>query len=405
VSADPQRAIDVLVLFARLVSDDAKPDKILPLLAEALVEHTGANAAAIVAIDEGGKTRVAAAAGVPDATLREVPLEADAIGEELGEELRKASKGAFAAAQTRPLVAGGSLFGAAVMLYREEEPPPTDRLRLAEGLVDLAAVALGTAVQVERLERSYADLRATQEMLARTEKLRALGQMAAGVSHDLKNILNPLSLHLQFCERALSRGNTAEVKSSIAEMRQVVVRGVETLERLRAYSRQAKESKTELVELDKLLHEAAEIGRPRMATAARGRVLAIVEDFHAPPAVMGMGGEIVSALVNLVVNAIDALGAGANGTSGGTLTLRSGESGGGSFVEVEDNGPGMTPDVQKRVFEPFFTTKGTDGTGLGLAMVYATVQRHGGHVTLDTAPGKGTRFRLWFPGAGPASKR
>jgi signal transduction histidine kinase len=224
--------------------------------------------------------------------------------------------------------------------------------------------------------------------------------MAAGVSHDLKNILNPLSLHLQFSERALARGNVDDAKTSIAEMRQVVVRGVETLERLRSYSRQAKETKTELVELDKLVHEAAQIAKPRMASSASGRVLKIVEDLHTPPSVMAMSGEIVSALVNLVVNAIDA-----SAPTGGTITLRTGEADGGSFVEIADDGPGMPPDVQKRVFEPFFTTKGAEGTGLGLAMVYATVQRHGGTITLETAPGKGTCFHVWLPGPGPASVR
>jgi signal transduction histidine kinase len=204
--------------------------------------------------------------------------------------------------------------------------------------------------------------------------------------------LNPLSLHLQVADRAIVRGDTAEARESVAEMKQVVVRGVETVERLRAYSRQTKETKTELVELDRLVREAAGIAKPRMA--ATGHVLQIVEELGAPEPVMAVAGEVVSALVNLVVNAIDAAG-----TKGKTLTLRSGESDGGSFVEIEDDGPGMSSDVEKRVFEPFFTTKGTEGTGLGLAMVYATVQRYGGNITLDTVPGRGTRFRLWFPAA------
>ncbi len=398
VGTERQRAIEALVLFARLVSDDAKPERILPLLADALVDHTHADAAAIVTIDAAGRAGIVAKRGLPQA-LSSLALDAEAIGEELGEQLLRAS-GAFAAEQTRPLVAGGNLFGAVVMLYRTREPASEEMLRLAEGLVDLAALALGTAAQVERLERSYAELRATQDVLARTEKLRALGQMAAGVSHDLKNILNPLSLHLQVSARALARGNVDDARTSIAEMKQVVVRGVETLERLRSYSRQAKESKTELVELDRLVHEAAQIAKPRMASSGTGRALKIVEDLHSPPAVMVISGEIVSALVNLVVNAIDAAA-----PTGGTITLRSGEADGGSFVEVADTGPGMPPDVQKRVFEPFFTTKGAEGTGLGLAMVYATVQRHGGTITLDSAPGKGTCFRVWLPGPSPASVR
>lgn len=385
---DRDRAIDVLVRFARLVSDAATSAEILPLLADAIHENVGAGGVCIVEIGATGGARFAAARGLPPAALA-LALDPDEMGEELGRAVSKACEGTFTRAETRPLVAGGNLFGAVVMLF-EDAPPKTGSLRLAEGLVDLAAITLGEAAQMQKLEKSLEDLRASQDVLSRTEKLRALGQMAAGVSHDLKNILNPLSLHLQVADRAILRGNTEEARESIVEMKQVVVRGVETLERLRAYSRQTKESKTELLDLDRLAREAAGIAKPRMA--ATGHVLRIVEDLHAPPSVMGASGEVVSALVNLVVNAIDAAG-----TTGKQITLRSGEEAGGSFVEVEDDGPGMPPEVEKRVFEPFFTTKGAEGTGLGLAMVYATVQRYGGNVTLDTALGRGTRFRLWFP--------
>jgi signal transduction histidine kinase len=99
----------------------------------------------------------------------------------------------------------------------------------------------------------------------------------------------------------------------------------------------------------------------------------------------------VNALVNLIANAIDAMPA------GGTITLRSGEGDGGAWVSVADDGPGMPPEVERRVFEPFFTTKGEAGTGLGLAMVQATMRRHGGTVKLVTEPGQGTTFTLWFP--------
>jgi signal transduction histidine kinase len=125
--------------------------------------------------------------------------------------------------------------------------------------------------------------------------------------------------------------------------------------------------------------------------AARGRGSFIREELGSPPPVRGRSSEIVSALVNLIVNAIDAM------RDGGTITLRTGESERGTWVQVADDGPGMPPDVEVRVFEPFFTTKGEAGTGLGLAMVYASMQRHGGSIRLETAPGKGTTFTLWFP--------
>jgi signal transduction histidine kinase len=103
--------------------------------------------------------------------------------------------------------------------------------------------------------------------------------------------------------------------------------------------------------------------------------------------------EAIAALVNLLVNAADAM------KTGGTITLSTGARDGGSWIRVADDGPGMPPDIEQRVFEPFFTTKGDEGTGLGLAMLYAFVQRHGGKVDLETALGKGAAFTLWFPAA------
>lgn len=389
---DRDRAIDVLVRFARLVSDAAASSEILPLLADAIREHVRADGVCVVEISATGGARVVVARGLPP-SADGLEIDPDAMGEELGRVVLGACGGVFAHAETRPLVAAGNLFGAVVMVFRGKTPLGAT-MQIADGLVDLAAIALESAAQIEKLERSNAELRASHDVLSRTEKLRALGQMCAGISHDLKNILNPLSLHLQVADRALARGDTAEARESIVEMKQVVVHGVETVERIRAYSRQSKESKTELLDLDRLVREAAGIAMPRMA--AVGRVLRIVEELGQPGPVMAVAGEVVSALVNLVVNAIDAAG-----TKGKTITLRTGESDGGSFVEIEDDGPGMPPDVEKRAFEPFFTTKGTEGTGLGLAMVYATVQRYGGNITLDTALGRGTRFRIWFPAAPP----
>lgn len=235
-------------------------------------------------------------------------------------------------------------------------------------------------------------LLASEETLRKTEKLRSLGKMAAGLSHDLKNVCNPLSLHIQVIRRSLKRGNTADALESVEEMDQVLKRALEMLERLRDFSRQAPEKKAEVVDLNHIAHEAAELAKPRMASGGR-RMSVIHEEFGSPPPVLGHAGEIVSAVVNLVVNAIDAL------KEGGTITVRTGEEDGKAIVSVEDDGPGITPEMQHRIFEPFFTTKGQEGTGLGLAMVFACMQRHGGTIALKSAPGEGARFTLSFPPA------
>jgi CheY-like chemotaxis protein len=123
------------------------------------------------------------------------------------------------------------------------------------------------------------------------------------------------------------------------------------------------------------------------------------------PPIMGVESEIREALTNLVFNAVDAM------PDGGALTIRTGRRAGSegdgdagvarAFVEVGDTGVGMDEDTRRRCLEPFFTTKGERGTGLGLAMVYGMVQRHSADIEIESAPGKGTVFRLVF--AAPAT--
>jgi signal transduction histidine kinase len=220
--------------------------------------------------------------------------------------------------------------------------------------------------------------------------------MAAGISHDLKNILNPLSLQLEVLKRRIARDPAAagEVVATIAD---VVRHGLDVVERLRAFSRQEEEPESsEAVDLDQVVTTAIELCRPRLGTAS---LIQVRQEPGHPPAVVARTSELVTAVVNLVFNAVDAFQGEA-----GSITVKTGPEDDGAFVEVVDDGPGMAAQLAARAFEPFFTTK-PEGTGLGLAMVYAFVLRHRGRTTLDSAPGRGTRIRLWFPGGPPGPNR
>ncbi len=384
-------ARSTLLHIARLLSELSETTgtrEVLARLADASVDHTNAAASAVFEVTADGRAVLVAQRGLPEglATWSE---DADAIGPELAESLLRAAGGSFTSARALPLVSGGNIFGAQVLLFRDGEAPLAAD-DLARGLVDLAATAMNNAAQRAALVAAHVELRASQDALLRTDKLRALGEMAAGVSHDLKNVVAPLSLHLQVAQRAIARDQKGDASEAIVECRAIVRRATELLERLRDFSRQSPEARAEGIDLARLAHEALEIARPRMATRG-GRANRVVEELGATPLIPAQSSEVVSALVNLIVNAIDAM------PDGGPITLRTGADGERVFASVADEGPGMSEEVQARVFQPFFTTKGEKGTGLGLAMVYACMQRHAGAVTLETASGKGAKFTLWFP--------
>jgi signal transduction histidine kinase len=379
--------MQLLVRSSRLVSEADDPAQILRLLVDVMVGQVGARSAAVLTVSEGDRLRVDASAGLP-AGLEAWETEPDLIGPELGAALLAVAGKGFAGAYTIPLVASADLYGVLVLLTGADQPLGDDNLALASGLADLAATALGKAAQYAALAQSFAQLRASKEALARAEKLRALGQMAAGVSHDLKNILNPLHLQLQLLHRRLPPGAQA-AEEIVERMEEVVKYGVDVVERLREFSRQDPEAIAEPVRLERVLETAMELCGPRLPV---GTHIELRREPGETPPVLARRSELVTAVVNLVFNAIEAMPA------GGSIVVRTGAESSGGWIEVADDGPGMPPEIERRIFEPFFTTK-DQGTGLGLAMVYAFVHRHSGELTVDTAPGRGTRLRLWFPPA------
>lgn len=252
---------------------------------------------------------------------------------------------------------------------------------------------LGPALARELEEaETRSKLKASEAMLEKTERLRSLGQMAAGISHDLKNILNPLSLHLQVAARSLDAHKLADVKEALGEMKSAIARGVQVIDRLRDYSRQSPESVHQQVDLQKVALEASELARPRLGRRA-GVEVTLVQRCDSVGAILGHQTDLVSAVLNLLVNAVDAM------PKGGTITIETHAADGKVCLSVGDDGVGMPQDIREHIFEPFFTTKGEEGTGLGLAMVYACVVRHGGEIDVRSELGKGTTFTLRFPGA------
>jgi signal transduction histidine kinase/CheY-like chemotaxis protein len=261
----------------------------------------------------------------------------------------------------------------------------------------------------QKLQRAYEDLRQTQLAALQQERLRALGQMASGVAHDINNALTPAFLYLQsLLER--ESGLTPQGR----EYLEIVQRAVEdvghTVGRMREFSRSRDiQFVPDVIQLGRLVEQVVVLTRARWLNMPQERGVVIQVETSVPadlPPVLGSDSEIRDALTNLVLNAADAM------PEGGTLALRAcavfGEPGlpleqGGSQLpthvrlEVCDTGVGMDEETRRKCLEPFFTTKGERGTGLGLAMVYGTIQRHSARIEISSEPQKGTTVSLIFP--------
>ena len=238
--------------------------------------------------------------------------------------------------------------------------------------------------------RVRAQLRRSEDLLVRSQRLRALGEMATGIIHDVRNLLNPIYLNVQLAQRACDEETPPTITGPLADIHRLIRRSVETVDRLRDYGRPVPAAAPRrALDLNALVSEACDVARPRIA--ALGSPCRLVAELGSLACTQGFPGDVLSALVNLIFNAIDAMPA------GGAITIRTGELDGAPFVSIDDNGPGMPRDVAAQVFEPFFTTKGAGGTGLGLAMVQGCMAQHGGCIELETEEGKGSRFTLSFP--------
>ncbi len=372
--------------FSRLAAATGTAHEVLGLLAQAAVDYLAADGAAVLEIGQAGEAAVAKVARAPE--LAGLRFDFETIGPELSQNILAACQGQFTRTRVLPLVSDSDLFGALVLLFKSKKRLDPSQRQLAAGLADLAAAALGKAYRIEQLSRAYAELNASREILARSEKLRALGEMAAGIAHDLRNILSPLTVSADTLSK---NSHDSERVMRVAQMiKRAVKRGVDTTERLRFFSRQMPEAQ-QIVDLNALVAEAVELCQPRLRSG--GAAIELQVETTQPPPIRVESSELVTAILNLVVNAIEAM------PTGGTITVKTGEAAGGGFVQVSDTGPGLSPEVERRIFEPFFTTKGDNGTGLGLAMVYAFVQRQGGNIQIDSQPGKGAAFTLWFADA------
>jgi signal transduction histidine kinase/CheY-like chemotaxis protein len=290
-----------------------------------------------------------------------------------------------------PLRGAAGALGALVVGWCAPRCPRPEQVRLAEALAGYAGTVLDNA-------QAHAEVAVQAEAFARTEKLRALGQMASGAAHDLNQYLAVIAGYSDVALRALDQPapDAASLRDAVRLIAQAAMDGADTVKRLLAFSRPHDDTPAQPVDVTTLLRDVAKLTAPRWrdAAQAQGRPIALHVECEQVVFVQGWPESLREALTNLVFNAVDAL------PRGGTIRLVARDEAPSVVLEVIDDGVGMSAEVQARVFEPFFTTKGERGTGLGLAMVFGIVERHGGQIAVQSAPGRGTTVRLTLPAAG-----
>lgn len=277
----------------------------------------------------------------------------------------------------------------------------TDRihlaLELAEQVKRSSTLYERVSTEADRLERMVRtrtdELLALQEARARERRLTAVGQLAAGVLHDVNNALNPIMAASYLLE--VNADNPAAVREYAARIARAAETGAATAARVGRFIRQdpvGGDAEARL-DLSVVADEVIAMTRPMWAERVRGGRVELAFACGQGAVVSGVAGEIREALLNLVQNALDAMPAG--GVLGITTRVSDDE----AWLELSDTGEGMSEEVRERAFEPFFSTKGTDGSGLGLSEVYGIMKRHRGSAEIESAPGRGTTVRLRFPRA------
>jgi PAS domain S-box-containing protein len=348
-----------------------------------------------IAIDENGLSQCVRGRLVyePDITQVQFPFP------------QRLAKGSLSSMVAAPLLVESKVFGVLIAARQQAASFSSGECEFLKQSSEHVALAAHQAQLYSALQQAYDDLRQTQKAVMQQERLLALGQMASGIAHDINNAISPVAL---YTESLLEREPdlSPRTRSYLETIQRAIDDVAQTVARMREFYRQRESQMTLLpVDLNRLVRQVVDLTRARWSDMAQQRGIAIeMRTELAPdlPAIMGAEHEIRDALTNLIFNAVDAM------PNGGPLTLRtrvapeqrhlSEEPAVAKFVQVEviDAGVGMDEDTRRRCLEPFFTTKGERGTGLGLAMVYGTMQRHSADIEIDSEVGKGTTMRFSF---------
>lgn len=249
-----------------------------------------------------------------------------------------------------------------------------------------------------RVEQRTRELGEAQAQLVQSEKMASLGQLVAGVAHELNNPIGFVHANLQLLEEQVRKLAHADPESPealrareamaklLSRSREGTARVKKIVEDLRTFSRV---DHAEIQEVD--VHEGIERTLSLMEPRLKDGIV-VEKRYGELPRIRCYAGQLNQVFMNLLMNACDAM------ADGGKIEIRTSRIDGGVRLDFSDSGPGIPPEIRSRIFDPFFTTKAVGkGTGLGLSISHGIVERHGGRIQVDSAPGRGTTFSIELP--------
>lgn len=297
-----------------------------------------------------------------------------------------------------PMLIENRVFGVLICARMQPNAFASGDCEFLRQLSEHVALAANQVQLYTELQQAFDELRVSQQTIMQQERLRALGQMASGVAHDINNAISPISLYTEsLLEREPNLSDRA--REYLRTIQRAITDVGQTVARMREFYR-TRDQQVQLasVDLNALITQALTLTRARWSDMPqeRGIVIDVVKELAADlPNVKGTESDIRDALTNLIFNAVDAM------PEGGRLILRTSldraaDASEAIILEVTDTGIGMDEETRRRCLEPFFTTKGERGTGMGLAMVYGMANRQGAKLEIDSTLGQGTTFRIKF---------
>jgi signal transduction histidine kinase len=273
-----------------------------------------------------------------------------------------------------------------------------DDLAFLFSLAGQAAVAIEGARHFEALKQAYETLRSKEQQIVASERLNALGQMAAGVAHDFNNLLSGILGRTQLLIQQVRVGSVSPqmMEEELKWIERLAVEGGETTQRIQEFTGLRKDTPFVLTDINQVIRDAVEMTRPKWKdqVEAEGHRVEIRYELGTLPATSAAAHDLMQVFGNLIFNAIEAM------PQGGTLIFRTAPEGERLLIQISDDGIGIAEEERKKVFEPFFTTK-PKGKGLGLSIVYGIIARHGGTIEVESGAGRGTTFSIRLPVVSP----